>query len=190
MTGVRSADNQPVLEVCLRVTHVLAGAPPLQPALNRRDRTLGFIIFLLFLLTPVIEIAVLIEVGSVIGTIQTILLIVATAVFGTVLLRRQGLEVLRRTQASLNQGEMPVAEVFEGVCLLAAGALLLTPGFITDFVGFLLLVPGLRILLGRALLQRFLARSQFTMSSSPGTGPHDDVLEGDFTEVPDEKPEP
>ncbi len=151
---------------------------------------MGFITFLLFLLTPVIEIAVLIEVGSVIGTLPTILLIIATAVFGTVLLRHQGLEVLRRTQASLNQGKMPVAEVFEGVCLLAAGALLLTPGFITDIVGFLLLVPGLRVFLGRVLLQRLLARGQFTMSNSPGTGLHDDVLEGDFTEVPDQKPEP
>ncbi len=151
---------------------------------------MGFITFLLFLLTPVIEIAVLIEVGSVIGTLQTILLIVATAVFGTVLLRHQGIGVLRRTQASLNQGEMPVAEVFEGVCLLAAGALLLTPGFITDIVGFLLLVPGLRSLLGRALLQRLLARGQFTMSNAPGTRKQDDVLEGDFTEVPDREPGP
>ena len=164
---------------------------------QRRDRTLGLYIFLLFLLTPIIEIAVLIEVGSVIGTLETVVLIVATAILGTVLLRKQGMEVLKRTQTSLNQGEMPVAEVFEGVCLLAAGALLLTPGFITDFIGFSLLVPGLRVRLGRFLLEKLLRRAQSNQmhmgpqsDAQTGGGPFtaaDDVLEGDFKEVPDQK---
>lgn len=147
---------------------------------------------------PVIEIAVLIEVGAVIGTMPTILLIVGTAVLGTVLLRQQGMGVLRRTQESLNKGEMPVAEVFEGVCLLTAGALLLTPGFVTDAVGFVLLVPPARRWLGRLLLQRLLSRTELRhvnmgpggpMPSDGQPAPADSkVVEGDFQEVPKRDP--
>lgn len=161
---------------------------------------MGFYIFILLVLMPVVEIALLIEIGSIIGTLETILLIVITAVLGTFLLRRQGTSVLQRTQQSLNAGEMPVSEVFEGVCLLGAGVLLLTPGFVTDGVGFLLLIPSMRLMLGRWLLERLLARGSINPmdmaaggrfgGAEPAPDNGTDVLEGDFHEVPDGKSDP
>ena len=98
---------------------------------------------------PLAEIAVLIRVGGWLGLVPTLALIILTAVVGTWVLRRQGFAVLTRAQRQLEQGVMPVAEVFEGLCLLVAGALLLTPGFITDARGALLLLPPVRALLYR-----------------------------------------
>ena len=106
-------------------------------------------LLLAFILVPLAEIAVLIKVGGVIGLVPTLALIVLTAVVGTWMLRHQGFSVLARAQRQLEQGVMPVSEVFEGLCLLVAGALLLTPGFLTDAAGALLLVPQVRALLYR-----------------------------------------
>ena len=103
----------------------------------------------LFIGVPILEIAILIEVGGWIGLWPTIGLIVLTAVVGTALLRQQGLAALARAQDNLDRGVLPVKEVFDGLCLMAGGALLLTPGFVTDAVGFALLLPPLRALEGR-----------------------------------------
>ncbi|SFK27192.1 FxsA family protein [Methylophaga sulfidovorans] len=101
-------------------------------------------LFLLFLIVPIVEIYVLIQVGDVIGALPTVLLVVATAVLGVFLLRLQGFQTLQRAQQSLASGQIPATEMLEGVCLVIAGAMLLTPGFVTDTLGFLLLVPGIR----------------------------------------------
>lgn len=98
----------------------------------------------LFLVIPLIEIWFLIEVGSVVGALWTILLVVSTAVAGGWLIRFQGFSTFLRFQQNLQQGQLPAVELAEGVALLVAGALLLTPGFFTDGVGFLLLIPPLR----------------------------------------------
>ncbi len=105
---------------------------------------MALVIFLALIGVPVIEIAVFIEIGGRIGLWWTVGLVVLTAVIGTALLRHQGLSTLARARASLDQGKLPVRELLDGVCLLIAGALLLTPGFVTDAVGALLLVPPLR----------------------------------------------
>jgi len=102
------------------------------------------ILLLLFLLVPVIEIYLLIEVGSMIGAIYTILLVVLTAVVGAALLRWQGFTTLQRVREAMARGEVPAIEMMEGVVLLICGALLLTPGFFTDAVGFLALIPAVR----------------------------------------------
>jgi UPF0716 protein FxsA len=143
-----------------------------------------------FILVPLAEIAVLIRVGSWIGLVPTLALIVLTAVIGTVMLRRQGFAVLTRAQRQLEQGAMPVAEVFEGLCLLFAGALLLTPGFITDTCGALLLLPPVRAFLYRRAggwLERHVVRA-------PGEPPaprQPPVLDGEFEEIePDDLPPP
>lgn len=115
-------------------------------------------ILLAFIAVPIIEIAVFLEVGGRIGAFNTIVMIVITAVIGTWLLRSQGLQTLHRAQESLNQNVFPISEVFDGLCLLVAGGLLLTPGFVTDIVGFLLFVPYIRSLL-RYSAWSFLARS-------------------------------
>lgn len=102
------------------------------------------ILFALFVVVPIIEIALFIQVGEAIGVWQTIALVILTAVAGTALLRAQGLATLRRAQTSMNQGQVPVREVFDGACLLVAGVLLLTPGFMTDAFGLSLFLPPVR----------------------------------------------
>lgn len=109
---------------------------------------------LLFLTVPLIEIYVLIQVGGEIGALWTVILVVLTAVLGAGLLRFQGLTTFLRFRNRLDVGELPAEELVEGILLLLAGGLLLTPGFVTDTVGFALLVPPLRHRLAKAMLAR------------------------------------
>ena len=102
------------------------------------------ILFFLFLVIPLIEIAILIEIGKVVGAAYTIILVIGTAVIGAALLRIQGLSTLLNIQQHIDAGNLPATELVEGLMLLIAGALLLTPGFFTDLFGFLVLVPPLR----------------------------------------------
>lgn len=99
---------------------------------------------LLFITIPIFEMYLLIVVGSHIGALPTIGLVVLTATIGLWLLRLEGMATLMRLQERLNQGEIPGQELLEGVMLLVGGALLLTPGFFTDTIGFVCLLPGLR----------------------------------------------
>jgi UPF0716 protein FxsA len=122
------------------------------------------VLFLLLLLVPLVEIYVLIQVGGVIGAIPTIALVVFTALLGAMLLRFQGWTTLQRTRVVMAQGQVPALEMMEGVLLVLAGILLLMPGFFTDAVGFLLLVPPLR----RALIRAFLRRSDVGVPPPPG----------------------
>lgn len=112
------------------------------------------ILFLLFLSVPLVELYVLIQVGQVIGALPTIGLCILSALFGSALLRHQGLETLRRARANLNRGEIPALELFEGVALALGGGLLLVPGFVTDFAGAACLIPFTRRRLIRAALKR------------------------------------
>lgn len=111
-------------------------------------------LFLVFLLVPLVEIYLLIKVGSIIGALPTVFMVVFTAVLGAFLLRLQGFATLAQFQRSLAQGELPATTLIEGALLLLAGALLLTPGFFTDAVGFILLVPPLRRRFAGYLLRR------------------------------------
>jgi len=112
------------------------------------------LILLIFVAAPLVELYFLIEVGSRIGAISTIALTVFTAVLGGLLVRLQGVSVLLRVRDMTARGEMPAIEMLEGAVLMLAGVLLLLPGFITDALGFLLLVTPLR----RALLLAWLRR--------------------------------
>lgn len=138
------------------------------------------ILFLLFLLVPLVEIYFLIEVGEVIGAIPTIGLVVFTALLGAMLLRFQGWMTLQRTRLSLAQGQLPAVELMEGVVLLFSGALLLTPGFVTDAIGFAGLIPPLR----RALIRGFLRRSttRYSQFRPPPEGPRagQRTIEGEY----------
>lgn len=113
---------------------------------------------LAFILVPIAEIALFIEVGGEIGLWNTIAVVVLTAIVGTWMLRTQGMLTLRRAQESLARQEFPVSEVFDGLCLLVGGVLLLTPGFLTDAVGFLLFLPPLRKVI-RRMVWRYLSAS-------------------------------
>ncbi|SCZ51999.1 FxsA family protein [Thiohalomonas denitrificans] len=136
------------------------------------------ILFLLFLAIPLIEIYILIKVGSAIGAPFTIFLVVFTAALGALLLRFQGLYTLQRARTAMERGELPTIAMLEGVVLVIAGALLLTPGFFTDAIGFLALVPPLR----RKLIWKIIERGMF---GPPGSGPGQyergpRTIEGDF----------
>ncbi len=136
-------------------------------------------LFILFLAVPLVEIYFLIKVGDVIGAWPTVLLVVLTAILGVWLLRWQGITTLTRVQASLQRGELPAQAMLEGMLLLIAGALLLTPGFVTDSFGFLILVPPLRHQLAAWLLQRGLL--QAGMPSHPSSkSPGQRTIEGEY----------
>ena len=116
------------------------------------------LLLVLFVSIPVVELYFMIQVGRGIGAGSTVALVVLTAVLGAVLVRAQGLATVVRTRAALDRGELPAAEMMGGVLLLLAGVLLLIPGFVTDALGFLLLVPPLRAICARALAARLLIR--------------------------------
>jgi UPF0716 protein FxsA len=112
------------------------------------------IVLLLFLLVPLVEIWFLIVVGGVVGALPTVALVVLTAVIGAALARHQGLATLQRLQATLARGEAPAIEMLEGVLLLVGALLLLTPGFFTDALGFICLIPPARRALAWWIMRR------------------------------------
>jgi len=111
------------------------------------------LLLLLFLTVPLVEIYFLIQAGSLIGTLPTILLCIFTAALGAVLLRIQGIQTLLRAQQKLQNGEIPADDLLGGLILLLCGVCLLTPGFATDIAGFLCLVPALRNFMAMKLLR-------------------------------------
>jgi UPF0716 protein FxsA len=166
----------------------------------RRAWPIGLMLLAAFIVVPLAEIAVLIEVGGRIGLGPTLALIVLTAVVGAWMLRRQGTAVLRRAQQQMQEGGLPIVEVFEGFCLVIAGALLLTPGFLTDAVGALLLLPPLRAFLyarvRRRLEQQVRAATAPAGGAAGGDGmpPQGEraspVIDAEFEEVEPDMPEP
>ena len=137
------------------------------------------IVLVAFIAVPVIEIAVFIQAGERIGLWPTLATIVLTPMIGTALLRHQGLATLARARESMEKDMFPAAEVFDGVCLLVAGALLITPGFVTDGAGFLFFVPAFRAFL-RGHFMRRLEKKQETQTQA---GP---VIDGDYRVIPPE----
>lgn len=154
---------------------------------------MGLILFVVMIAVPVVEIAVFVKVGGVIGLWPTIAIVILTALAGSALLRYQGLTTFIKAQQHLAQGRMPLAEVFDGLCLLFAGALLLTPGFVTDIVGLLLFVPpfraGLRNVVGRWLAASGRVHVQSSGFDGRPQGPRGpDVIEGEYTDLTDDDP--
>jgi len=109
-------------------------------------------LLLLFTLVPLLELFLLVKLGTVIGIGATVLIVISTGVLGAWLARRQGLGVLRRLSEDINEGRIPANTLIDGLLILVAGAVLLTPGLITDALGFFLLVPQ-----GRAVVRRIVA---------------------------------
>jgi UPF0716 protein FxsA len=124
-------------------------------------------LFLLFTLVPLVELALLIKIGSLIGTLDTIIIIVFTGVVGTLAVRAAGIQCLIRVQSELRSGSFPADEMFNGILILLAGALLIIPGLITDTVGFLLLVP-----LPRKVMKQWLKRYVKTKLQNSKSDPH------------------
>lgn len=134
------------------------------------------VILLVVMIVPFIEIYLLLGVGSVIGAFPTILLVVFTAVLGTWLLKQQGFATFRRFQDCLARGEIPTYEIIEGALILFGGALLLTPGFFTDAIGFVCLIPTLRKKLAQYLLEHHIIQANGFVRPETDSK----VLEGEF----------
>lgn len=147
------------------------------------------VILLALVATPLVEIAVFIEVGERIGLWSTLGLVVLTAVIGTALLRQQGLATLASARTTVERGGMPVQEVLDGVCLLIAGAFLLTPGFVTDGFGAALLLPPLRRAIQRWAIKRLMARGTIDVAMHGvyrQRRGEDGVIDGEFVEIDDD----
>ena len=146
-------------------------------------------LFLILLIVPIIEIALFIEVGGLIGTWPTIAIVVLTAIAGTVMLRRQGLAALRGVQSRLAEGENPGRLLADGAMILVAGVLLVTPGFFTDAVGFALLVPAVRGWLWDWLAPRLTVvhvearRAEARPGGAHRVPPRAQTVEGEYEEV-------
>jgi len=155
---------------------------------------MGSILLFAFIAVPIIEIGLFIKVGGYFGFWPTIGIVILTAIIGTTLLRQQGLATLKSAQASLEENRFPLKEVCNGLCLLFAGALLLTPGFFTDMVGLMMFVPSLRALLAQKAA-RYMAEHGHIEVHGEGFSEHnrgrrqdETVIDGEFSDItPDDE---
>ena len=148
---------------------------------------------------PLIEIGIFIEVGGFIGLWPTLGLVVATAMLGSWQLRAQGLATLARARAQMDEGRLPARELFDAFCLVIAGALLLTPGFLTDVVGLALFIPAVRAFIRQALARRLRASEHMQVwvdgepikPGGPGgtADPRSGIIEGEYRDVSDKDPD-
>ena len=176
---------------------------------------MGLVIILCLLIWGWAEMTAFIHIGSEIGGLLTLLGVFVTAIFGIALLKRQGLSVLSRIQADLAKGRAPVTSIADSVSMVVGGALMLIPGYVTDAIGLLLFLPGIRTFAGVYLLQWMARSKRFTGFTNFGGGPFgnaasgnpasgaagyrhnpftqqqhktrgdDDIIEGEFEERPD-----
>ena len=109
----------------------------------------------LFLVVPLVELYVIIQVGQAIGALNTVGILLLDSLIGAWLMKREGLAVVRRLQAKVDHGEVPGSELVDAFLILFGGALMLTPGFVTDIIGMALLLPPVRIVVRRVLARRF-----------------------------------
>lgn len=147
-------------------------------------------LFVLFLAVPLIEIALFIQVGGVIGLWWTLAIVVFTAYLGTRLIRSQGVKALNDVQSSFSELRDPTEPLAHGAMILFSGALLLTPGFFTDAVGFALLVPTVRRVVFNYVRSRVKVQTFSTSGRpDPARPPSDNVIDGEFVEIdPGSKP--
>ncbi|TML91412.1 MAG: FxsA family protein [Actinobacteria bacterium] len=116
------------------------------------------LLVVLFVFVPIVELAVIIQVGQAIGVVETLLLMVLVSIVGAWLVKREGIGVWRRAQRQLDTGVMPGRELVDGVLIMVAGALLLLPGFVSDCLGILLLLPPVRALVRGLVIRRLRTR--------------------------------
>jgi UPF0716 protein FxsA len=140
-----------------------------------------------FIAVPVIEIALFIQVGGFIGLWPTLLIVIMTAIAGTYLVRSQGRLALGQLQRSFGELQDPTEPLVHGAMILFSGALLLTPGFFTDALGFALLVPAFRTAMFKYIRTRINIQSFGTPGQNPqrGPAPDGDIIDAEFTELPD-----
>ncbi len=126
------------------------------------------VLLVLFVALPLAELYVIVQTSHTIGFGDTVALLIVVSVVGAWLAKRQGFKVWRRFNQAVDAGQVPSKEIAEGVCLLLAGALLILPGFITDVVGVLLLLPPSQALMRRTVLKRFAGRGRVIRATYGG----------------------
>lgn len=172
---------------------ISAGDASARRSAGMKGIPLPLLLFAIFVAVPIIEIAIFIEVGGLIGLWPTIAIVLGTALAGATLIRIQGFQTWRRAEEALRRGEPPLAEMLDGIFLLVAALLMVTPGLFTDCIGILFLIPPVRRAAGRRLAAR-LARSANVQFHMPGmrSGPAPDgayrhrpgpVIEGEAEEI-------
>jgi UPF0716 protein FxsA len=151
------------------------------------------------ILIPIVEIYLFIEIGTMIGSIPTILSIFATAIVGSFLLKKQGRETIENLKRNMETMKPPIKEVFDGGCLILSGILLLTPGFFTDFIGFCLLIPSVRDFLRTKTTHKintisgmhvhskddFYDYKDYSNLDSSNSNEKNSTIDGDYTEIKD-----
>jgi UPF0716 protein FxsA len=152
----------------------------------------ALILFILFVGVPILEIAAFIKIGAWIGVVPTLLGCVVTAIIGAFLVRLQGFGVLKNAREALARNELPVDQLAHGVFILIAGVLLMTPGYVTDAMGFLLLVPWVRLRIARAALAYLRDHAQIrVMRSAWSADARRDasgaIIEGEAVEIRNEE---
>ncbi len=160
---------------------------------------MALVLFVLFIVVPIAELYVIIQIGQAIGVLPTIALLILDSVLGAALMRAQGRSAWMRLQRALAEGRVPGREVIDGALVIFGGALLLTPGFMSDFLGLMLLLPPTRAIVRKVLVRRFAGRvvasatsgtqtrmgRSFTFETGRRPPSHpDDVVEGTASEVP------
>ena len=131
---------------------------------------MALLLFVLFVVAPLVELAVIVQVSGALGVFNTIGLLIAVSILGAWLAKREGLSVLRRIQSALDQGRLPSREVVDGGLILLAGSLMIAPGFISDCLALLLLIPPTRALARGPLLRFVTRRGRVAMTSWGGPG--------------------
>lgn len=167
---------------------------------------MGFVLFLVFLAVPIIEIFGFIQIGNLIGVWATIGIVILTAIAGSMLLRHQGLAAMFKAQTQMMEGKLPIDQMIDGLCLGLAGALLLTPGFFTDIFGFLLFIPPFRRGFAKLIYHKVIKPRATIFTNFPPDGAEqaddmrdfqspfgddqgrdDTVIDGEFTDVSQSK---
>ena len=148
---------------------------------------MGFILLLLFVGIPVLEISMFISVGTVIGLGPTLAIVIATAIIGAVLVKKQGLKTLFSAQKNLRNNQLPIHEFFDGLILIVAGLFLITPGFVTDSIGLLLFLPQIKMFLKNIISNLLVARTAAgvytNINNTEPIRPTNPTIDGEFETV-------
>ena len=144
-------------------------------------------LLIIFIILPIIEISIFIQVGGFLGTFNTILIIFLTAAVGVYFVRQQGFRTFLKITVELQNQQIPVQGMFEGLVILIAGILLVTPGFLTDIIGFLGLIPQTRVFLLTVIKNLFLQR--YSNAHKQYKKDMDETIDGDFIEIEEEHEE-
>ena len=146
-----------------------------------------FYLLIIFIILPIIEISIFIQVGGFVGTFNTILIIFLTAAVGVYFVRQQGFRTFQKIAVELQNQQIPVQGMFDGLVILIAGILLVTPGFLTDIIGFLGLIPQTRIFLLGIIKNLFLQR--YSNAHKQYKKDMDETIDGDFIEIEEDNEE-